>query len=83
MARRLIRFHVVRTEACRTLLCLVHRYLLNFAIIVCLMGHTAVQTSVAQGFLAAQATLFHVLMPTPATMDARPRETLTCITPLR
>ena len=33
------------------------------AFIVCLMGHTAVQTSVAQGFLAAEATLFHVLMP--------------------
>ena len=57
-----IRFHVVRTETCRTLLCRVHRYLLN-AFIVCLMGHTAVQTSVAQGFLAAEATLFHELMP--------------------
>ena len=57
-----IRFHVVRTETCRTLLCRVHRYLLS-AFIVCLMGHTAVQTSVAQGFLAAEATLFHVLMP--------------------
>ena len=56
---------MVRTETCRTLLCRVHRYLLN-AFIVCLMGHTAVQTSatsVAQGFLAAEATLFHVLMP--------------------
>ena len=29
------------------LLCRVHRYLLNSTIIVCLMGHTAVQTSVA------------------------------------
>ena len=27
------------------------------------MGHTAVQTSVAQGFLAAQAALFRVLVP--------------------
>ena len=44
-----IRFHVVRTETCRTLLCRVHRYLLD-AFIVCLMGHTAVQTSVAQVF---------------------------------
>ena len=61
-----ILFHVIRTETCRTLLCRVHRYLLKSAIIVCLMGHTAVQTSatsVAQGFLAAEATLFHVLMP--------------------
>ena len=39
------------------------RYLLNTAFIVCLMGHTAVQTSVAQGFLAAQAALFRVLVP--------------------
>ena len=54
---------MVRTGTCRTLLCRVHRYLLNTAFIVCLMGRTAVQTSVAQGFLAAQATLFHVLMP--------------------
>ena len=43
-------FHVVRTEACRSLLCRVHRYLLKSAITVCLMGHTAVQTSVAQSF---------------------------------
>ena len=57
-----IRFHVVRTETCRTLLCRVHRYLLD-AFIVCLMGHTAVHMFVAQGFLAAEATLFHVLMP--------------------
>ena len=43
-----VRFHVVRTETCRTLLCRVHKYLLKSAITVCLMGHTAVQTSVAQ-----------------------------------
>ena len=49
-AKRLdfFRFHVVRTETCLTLLCRVHRYLLKSAITVCLMGHTAVQTSVAQ-----------------------------------
>ena len=41
-------FHVVRTETCLTLLCRVHRYLLKSAFTVCLMGHTAVQTSVAQ-----------------------------------
>ena len=40
---------MVRTVTCRTLLCRVHRYLLD-AFIVCLMGHTAVQTSVAAGF---------------------------------
>ena len=60
---RRIRFHVDRTGTCRTLLCRVPRYLLNTAFIVCLMGHTAVQSSVEQGFLAAQAILFHVLMP--------------------
>ena len=42
------RFQLVRTETCLTLLCRVHRYLLKSAITVCLMGHTAVQTSVAQ-----------------------------------
>ena len=42
MTPRSFRFHVVRT------LCCVHRYLPKSAIIVCLMGHTAVQTSVAQ-----------------------------------
>ena len=66
-----IRFHVDRTETSRTLLCRVHRHLLN-AFIVRLMGHTAVQTSVEQGFLAAEATLFHVLMPIETS---RPRET--------
>ena len=66
---RRIRFHVVRTGTCLTLLCLVHRYLLNTPFIVCLMGHTAVQTSVAQGFLAAQATLFHVLIPTETSRN--------------
>ena len=35
-----------------------------FAFIVCLLRHTALRTSVAQRFLAAEATLFHVLMPT-------------------
>ena len=48
MARRSFRFHVLRTETCRTFLCRVHRYLLKSAIMVCLMGHTAVETSVAQ-----------------------------------
>ena len=46
--RFFFRFHMVRTETCLTLLCRVHRYLLKSAITVCLMGHTAVQTSVAQ-----------------------------------
>ena len=50
------RFHADRTEICRTLLCRVHRYLLCFAIMVCLMGHTVVQTCVAEGFLAVEAT---------------------------
>ena len=36
--------HAVRTEICRALLCRVHCYLLCFAIMVCLMGHIAVQT---------------------------------------
>ena len=47
MAPRIIRFHVVRKETRRTLLYRVHRCLLNTAFIVCLMRHTAVQTSVA------------------------------------
>ena len=49
-AKRLdfFRLHVIRTETCLTLLCRVHRCLLKSAITVCLMGHTAVQTSVAQ-----------------------------------
>ena len=51
------RFHADRTEICRTLLCRVHICLLWFAIMVCLMGHTAVQTYVAEGFLAAS---FHL-----------------------
>ena len=57
MAPRSFRFHVVRTETCRTLLCRVHRDLLCSAIMVCLMGHTAVQTYVAEGFLAVEATI--------------------------
>ena len=61
-APRSFRFHVVRMETCRTLLCRVHRYLLNSAMMVCLMGHTAVQTSVADGFLAVEATLFQLLI---------------------
>ena len=59
MVPRLIRFSVVRTETYRTLLCRAHRDLLHSTIIVCPMGHTAVQTSVAQAFLAAEATLLH------------------------
>ena len=47
-APRFVRFYVDRTETCRTILYCVHRYLLKSAITVCLMGHTAVQTSVAQ-----------------------------------
>ena len=50
MAPRSFRFHVVRTETWRTTLCRVHRYLLKSAIIVCLMRHTAVQTSAAEVF---------------------------------
>ena len=38
MAPRLFRFHAVRTDTCRALLCRVHRYLQNSAIIVCRMG---------------------------------------------
>ena len=37
--------------------CRAHRHLLNSAIMVCLMGHIAVQTSVAEGFLAFEATI--------------------------
>ena len=54
---RMARFHADRTEICRTLLCRVHRYLLWFAIMVCLMGHTAMQTYVVEGFLAVEATI--------------------------
>ena len=46
---RMARFHADRTEICRALLCRVQRYLLRSAIMVCLMGHTAVQTYVAAG----------------------------------
>ena len=59
MAPRSFRFHVVRMETCRKLLYRVHRYLLKSAMIVCLMEHTAVQTSVAQSpkrFTADSAT---------------------------
>ena len=48
MVPRSFRFQVVRMETCLTILHRVHRYLLKSAIFVCLMGHTAVQTSVAQ-----------------------------------
>ena len=41
---------------CCALLRRAHRHLLNSAIKVSLMGHTAVQTSVAEGFLAMEAT---------------------------
>ena len=51
-----IRFYVVRTETCRALLRRARRHLLCSAIMVCLMGHTAVQTYVAEGFLAVDAT---------------------------
>ena len=54
---RMVRCHADRTEICRTLQCRVHRYLLWFAIMVCLLGHTVVQTYVAEGFLAAS---FHL-----------------------
>ena len=37
--------------------CRVHRHLLNSAIMVCLMGHTPVQTYAAEGFLAFEATI--------------------------
>ena len=46
------------TGAIRMAWCRVHRHLLNSAIMVCLMGHTAVQTSVAEGFLAMEATMY-------------------------
>ena len=48
--------HTIRKEICRTLMCRVHRYLLCSAIMVCLMGHIAVQTYVADCFLAVEAT---------------------------
>ena len=48
--------HAVRTEICRKLLCRVHRYLLCSANMVCLVGHIVVQTYVAEGFLAVEAT---------------------------
>ena len=47
---------MVRTETSRALLRRAQRHLLNSAIMVILMGHTAVQTSVAEGFLAMEAT---------------------------
>ena len=50
MAPRIIRFHTDRTDICRTLLCRVHRYLLCSAIMVCLLGHTAVQTLLRRVF---------------------------------
>ena len=56
MAPRIIRFHADRSGICCTLLCRVDRYLLCSAIMVCLLGHTAVQTYVAEGFLAVEAT---------------------------
>ena len=62
MSPRSFRFHAVRTGTCRTILCRVHRYLLNSATVVCLMGHTAVLTSVPDCFLAVEATLFQVLI---------------------
>ena len=52
-----VRFYVVRTETSLALPCRVHRHLLISAIMVCLMGHTAVQSSVAEGFLAMEATI--------------------------
>ena len=55
---RSFRFHVVGWQICRTRLCRVRRYLLNSAIVVCLMGHTAVQTSVADGLLVLQRVRF-------------------------
>ena len=45
------------TWAIRMARCRVHRHLLNFAIMVCLMGHTAVQTSVADCFLAMEVMM--------------------------
>ena len=50
MAHRSFRFQVVPMETCLTILYRVHRYLLKSAIIVCLMRHTAVQTSAAEVF---------------------------------
>ena len=44
------------TGAIRMARCRVHRHLLNSAIMVCLMGHTAAQTSVTDCFLAMEAT---------------------------
>ena len=45
-----VRFYVVRTETCRALLRRAHRHLLCSAIMICLLGHTAVQSFVAEGF---------------------------------
>ena len=45
-----IRFYVVRTEISLALPCRVHRHSLFSALTVYLMGHTAVQSSVAEGF---------------------------------
>ena len=52
-----IRFYVFRTETFHALLRRAQRHLLNSAIMVILMGHTAVQTCVVEGFLARSAWL--------------------------
>ena len=61
--------HLRLIRAIRMARCRAHRHLLNSAIMVCLMEHTAVQTSVAEGFLAVEATLFEVLMPTETSLS--------------
>ena len=48
---------MVRTDICRALLCRIHRNLLCSAIMVYLMGQSAVQTCVAEGFLARSVWL--------------------------
>ena len=48
MAHRSFRFQMVPMETCLTILYRVHRYLLKCAFTVCLMRHTAVQTSAAE-----------------------------------
>ena len=50
MAHRSFRYQVVPMETCLTTLYRVHRYRLKSATIVCLMRHTAVQTSAAEVF---------------------------------
>ena len=50
MAHRSFRFQVVSVETCLKILYRVHRYSLKSAFIVCLMRHTAVQTSAAEVF---------------------------------